>query len=139
MKNFSKLFLIVIPILIIFAIFVSDYLKTPEIEPYYKIGLSGIKEQYVIGEDLSFSLFLNGYGSDCGSYEVQVQKEQILIEGRTIDIDCTKEISEDFEFINIDITSLTLILTESGTYTVIGDFSNKNEEKFQEKKIFKVI
>ena len=91
-----------------------------------------------MGEDLSFSLFLNGYGSDCGSYEVQVQKEQILIEARIIDIDCTKEISEDFEFINIDITSLTLTLTESGTYTVIGDFSNKNEEKFQERKIFKV-
>ncbi|HUT05083.1 MAG TPA: hypothetical protein VMW74_00100 [Nitrosopumilaceae archaeon] len=139
MKNISKILLFVIPIVFILIVFVSDYLKEPEKEAYYKIGLSGIKEQYMVGEELTFSLFLNGYGSDCGSYEVQVLKDKESIEGRSIDIDCTKEISDDFEFINIDITTLTLILTESGTYTVTGEFSNRNGEKFQDKKTFTVI
>lgn len=139
MKKVSKFLLIVIPVAIIFAIFISDYFKESEIEPYYKVGLSGIKNQYFVDEELIFSLFLTGYGSDCGSYEVKVMKKDRQIDGRSIDIDCTEKISKDFEIINIDITTLELILTESGEYTVLGEFSNNNGEKFQEKKIFIVV
>ena len=128
-----------IPIIAISVIFVINYLNEPEIESYYKLGLSGMKEQYFINEELTVSLFLNGYGSDCGSYLIQITKDNNQIEGRSIDIDCTKEISEDFEIINIDITTLTLVLTESGIYTVIGEFSNNSGEKFQEKKTFTMI
>lgn len=138
MKKLSKI-LLIITIVIISGIFVSNYLKEPEVEPYYKIGLSGLKEQYLINEEMNISLFLNGYGSDCGSYQVEIKKGNTQIDGRSIEIDCTKEISEDFEIINIDITTLTLILTESGTYTIIGEFSNNNGEKFQEVKNFNVI
>ena len=139
MKNISKILLLFIPIVIISGIFVSNYLKEPQIEPYYKIGLSGLKEQYLVNEEMNVSLFLNGYGSDCGSYLVEIKKGERQIDGRSIEIDCTKEISEDFENINIDITTLSLILKESGTYTIIGEFSNNNGEKFQEKKNFNVI
>ena len=120
------------------SLFAFDQHKEPEKEPYYKLGLSGIEEQYVVGEELTFSLFLNGYGSECGSYEVQVKKENKQIDGRSIDIGCTEEISKDFEFINIDITTLELILTESGEYIVTGEFSNKEGKKFQEEKTFTV-
>ncbi len=106
----------------------------PKIEPYYKIGLSGIKDQYRIGEELTFSLFLEGYGSDCGSYEVKIIKDEKQIEGRSINIECTEEIAGDFKNINIDITTLTLMLNEPGRYTITGEFSNKNGEKFQDKK-----
>jgi len=139
MKNISKILLLFISIVIISGIFVSNYLKEPQIEPYYKIGLSGLKEQYLVNEEMNVSLFLNGYGSDCGSYLVEIKKGERQIDGRSIEIDCTKEISEDFENINIDITTLSLILKESGTYTIIGEFSNNNGEKFQEKKNFNVI
>ena len=139
MNNISKVLLLLIPIVVISLIFVSNYPQEPEIEPYYKIGLSGLKQQYLVDEELNVSLFLNGYGSDCGSYEIQIKKDNNQIDGRSIDIDCTKEISTDFEIINIDITTLTLILTESGTYTVLGEFSNQSGEKFQEQKTFTVI
>ena len=138
MKKFTKILLIVIPILIILTIFVSDDLKEPEIEPYYKIGLSGIKEQYVMGEDLSFSLFLNGYGSDCGSYKIQVKKDDKQIDGRSIDIDCTKEISNNLEFIHLNIITLESSLVELGPYIVTGEFSNSKSEKFQTKKTYTV-
>ncbi|MDH3610557.1 MAG: hypothetical protein OEM79_02210 [Nitrosopumilus sp.] len=139
MKIISKILLLIIPIIVISIIFVSNYSKEPEIEPYYKIGFSGLKEQYLVDDALTVSLFLNGYGSDCGSYEILIKKDNNQIEGQSIDIDCTKEISQDFEIINIDITTLTLILTESGSYTVIGEFSNNSGEKFQEQKTFRVI
>jgi hypothetical protein len=138
LKNISKILLIVIPVIIISSLFASDQRKEAEKEPYYKLGLSGIEEQYVVGEELTFSLFLNGYGSECGSYKVQVKKENKQIDGRSIDIGCTEEISKDFEFINIDITTLELILTESGEYIVTGEFSNKEGKKFQEEKTFTV-
>ena len=91
---------------------VSDYFKEFKKESYYKIGLSGIKKQYSVGEELKFSLFLNGYGSDCGSYKIQVKKDDKPIDGRSIDIDYTKEISNDLEFIHLDIISLELSLVE---------------------------
>lgn len=138
MKKTPKIILIVIPVVIILTVFVFDYFKEPENESYYKIGLSGIKKQYSVGEELKFSLFLNGYGSDCGSYEVQVKKDNNQIDGRSIDIDCTEEISEDLEFINLDVTTLELILTEPGSYTVTGEFSNNKGEKFQDEKTFTV-
>jgi len=137
MKNL-KVLLIAIPIVIIFSLFVSNYENEPEIEAFYKLGLSGIKEQYFVGEELSFSLFLNGYGSECGSYGVKVKKDGKSIEGRSIEIECTKEISHDFEFINIDIIDYALILTESGAYTVTGEFSNNRGENLQDKKTLMV-
>jgi hypothetical protein len=138
MKKTPKILLVAIPVVIIFTIFVSDYFKEPETETFYKIGLSGIKKQYSVGEELKFSLFLNGYGSDCGSFGVQVKKDGKQIDGRSIEIDCTEEISKDLEFINIDMTTLELSLAEPGSYTVTGEFSNSKGEKFQDKKTFSV-
>ena len=83
-------------------------------------------------------MFLNGYGNDCGSYKIQVKKDDKQIEGRSIDIDCTKEISNDLEFINLDVTTLELSLVELGPYIVTGEFSNSKGEKFQDKKTFTV-
>jgi len=128
----------IILVVIILTIGLSDYFNESEKESYYKIGLSGIKKQYSVGEELRFSLFLNGYGSDCGTYEVQVKKDGKQIDGRSIDIDCTKEISEDLEFINLDVTTLELSLVEHGSYIVTGEFSNSKGEKFQDKKTFTV-
>jgi hypothetical protein len=138
MKKTLKIFLIVIPIVIILTSFVLNYFEEPKTEAYYKIGLSGIKKQYSVGEELKFSLFLNGYGSDCGHYEVQVRIEDIQIDGRSIDIDCSEEISNEFEFINLDVTTLELSLIESGSYIATGEFSNSKGEKFQDEKTFVV-
>ena len=138
MKKTPKIILMIILVVIILTIGLSDYFNESEKESYYKIGLSGIKTQYSVGEELRFSLFLNGYGSDCGTYEVQVKKDGKQIDGRSIDIDCTKEISEDLEFINLDVTTLELSLIEPGSYIVTGEFSNGKGEKFQEKKTFTV-
>jgi hypothetical protein len=138
MKKILKILIMIIPFVIILTIGASDYFKESEKEPYYKIGLSGIKKQYSVGEELRFSLFLNGYGSDCGSYEIQIKKEDKQIDGRTIDINCTKEISDDLEFINLDVTALELSLVESGSYIATGKFSNSKGEKFQTEKTFTV-
>ncbi len=118
--------------------FSSENQEEVKIDPFYKIGLSGIKDKYAIGEELTFSLFLNGYGSECGSYEVQITKEGRQIEGREINIECTEKTAKVFENINVDITTLTLILSEPGIYIVTGEFSNKNGEKFQDKKNIEV-
>ena len=128
----------IIPFVIIVTVGASDYFKEYEKETHYKIGLSGIKNQYSVGEELKFSLFLNGYGSDCGSYEVQVKKDGKQIDGRSLDIDCTKEIMDDLEFINLDVTTLELSLAESGSYIATGEFSSSKGEKFQDKKTFTV-
>jgi len=138
MKKTSKTLLIAIPFVIILTIGVSDYFKEFKKESYYKIGLSGIKKQYSVGDELKFSLFLNGFGSDCGTYKVQVKKDGKQIDGRSIDIDCTKEISDDLEFINLDVTTIELSLVELGPYIVTGEFSNSKSEKFQTKKTFTV-
>ncbi len=138
MKKTLKIILIIIPVVIILTVFESDYFKESEKELDYKIGLSGIKKQYSVGEELKISLFLNGYGSDCGSYEVQVKKDGKQIDGRSIDIDCTEEIRKDLEFINLDVITLELSLDDAGSYIATGEFSNSKGEKFQDKKIFTV-
>jgi len=138
MKSISKILLIVIPIVVISIVFASDYFKEVDKETFYKIGLSGIKKQYSVGEELKLTLFLNGYGSDCGSYELQVKKEGKQIDGKSIDIGCSEEIIKDFEFINLDVTTLELVLVEPGSYVATGEFSNSSGEKFQEKKNFSV-
>jgi len=139
MKLVPKILLILIPTVIIFTVFVLGYAGEPEKEPYYKIGLSGIKKQYILGEEITFSLFLNGYGSECGSYKISLKKEDMEIESRSMDIDCEGDISGNLEFVNIDITTLELTLLESGAYTAIGEFSSNDGGKFQEKKTFTVI
>lgn len=138
MKNISKILLTIISAVIISTVFASDYFKEPEKEAFYKIGLSGIKKQYSVGEELNFSLFLNGYGSDCGHYEVQVRIDGNQIDGRSIDIDCSEKISDELEFINLDVTTLELSLIESGSYIATGEFSNSKGEKFQDEKTFVV-
>jgi len=138
MKNISKILLTIISIVIISTVFASEYFKEPENETFYKIGLSGIKKQYSVGEELKLSLFLNGYGSDCGTYEVQIKKEDKQIDGKSIDIDCSEEIIKDFEDINLDVITLELILIEPGSYVATGEFSNSNGERFQNEKTFVV-
>ena len=56
---------------------------------------------------------------------------------RTID-DWYSEISNDLEFINLDVTTLGLSLVEPGSYIASGEFSNSKSEKFQTKKTFTV-
>ena len=138
MKKKYKTIFLLFPVVIILIVFVSDYFKESEKEVFYKIGLSGIKKQYSVGEEIKFSLFLSGYGSDCGSYEIQVKKDSKQIDGKAIDIDCTKDISKDLQLINLDVTTLELSLTEPGSYIAIGEFSNSEGEKFQYKKTFSV-
>jgi hypothetical protein len=138
MKKTLKILLVLIPVVIIFTIFASDYFKESEKEVFYKIGLSGIKKQYNVGDELKFSLFLNGYGSDCGSYEIQVKRGNNQIDGKSVDIDCTETISEDFEVINLDVITLELVLSEPGSYIATGEFSNSKGEKFQYEKTFSV-
>jgi hypothetical protein len=138
MKSISKILLIIISIVIISTVFASDYFKEPDKEAFYKIGLSGIKKQYSVDEELKLSLFLNGYGSDCGSYELQVKKDNKQIDGKTIDIDCSEEITKDFEDINLDVITLELILIESGSYVATGEFSNSNGKRFYDEKTFVV-
>jgi hypothetical protein len=138
MKNISKILLTIISVVIISTVFASDYLKEDKKEVFYKIGLSGIKKQYSVGDELKLTLFLNGYGSDCGSYELQVKKDDKQIDGRSIDIDCSEEIIKDFENINLDVTTLELILIEPGSYVATGEFSNSNGERFQDEKTFVV-
>jgi hypothetical protein len=138
MKNISKILLTIMSIVIISTVFASDYFKEPNKEIFYKIGLSGIKKQYSVGEELKLTLFLNGYGSDCGSYELQVKKEGKQIEGKSIDIGCSEKIIKDFEFINLDVTTLELVLVEPGSYVATGEFSNSNGERFQNEKTFVV-
>ena len=138
MKNISKILLAIISVMIISTVFASEYFKEPEKESIYKIGLSGIKKQYFVGEELKLSLFLNGYGSDCGSYEVQIKKEDKQIDGKSIDVDCSEEIIKDFEDLNLDVTTLELILIEPGSYVATGEFSNSDGERFQDEKTFVV-
>jgi hypothetical protein len=138
MKNISKILLTIISVVIISTVFASDYLKEDKKEVFYKIGLSGIKKQYSVGDELKLTLFLSGHGSDCGSYEVQVKKDDKQIDGRSIDIDCSEEIIKDFENINLDVTTLELILFEPGSYVATGEFSNSNGERIQDEKTFVV-
>jgi len=138
MKKTFKVLLVLIPVVIVFTVFVSDYFKEPEKEVFYKIGLSGIKKQYNVGDELAFSLFVNGYGSDCGSYEIQVKKDNNQIDGKSVDIDCTEAISKDFEVINLDVITLELVLSEPGSYVATGEFSNSKGERFQYEKTFSV-
>jgi len=138
MKDISKILLTIFFVVIISTVFASNYFKEPEKEAFYKIGLSGIKKQYSVGEELKLTLFLNGHGSDCGSYEVQIKKEGKQIEGKSIDIDCSEKIIKDFEDINLDVATLELILIEPGSYVATGEFSNSNDERFQNEKSFVV-
>jgi len=136
MRVISKVLLIIIPILVISAFFVMDFSKESEITEKYQVGLSEIKKQYVIGEDISFSLFLTGYGNECGSYEILLKKNDRIIESKSIDIDCNRTASKDFDFVNIDIITLDHTLLESGDYVAKGEFSKNEGQNFQYEKTF---
>ena len=138
MKFLSKILLLVIPGVIILALFMTNLSQESLTEENYQIGLSGIKKQYTIGDEIVFSLFLTGYGNECGSYEILLMKDTIPIERKSIDIDCSEKIDKDFEIINFDIITLELILLEAGDYTAIGEFTKVDGQKFQELKILKV-
>ncbi|HUU47608.1 MAG TPA: hypothetical protein VMW55_02370 [Nitrosopumilaceae archaeon] len=139
MRLVSKALLIIIPTIIILAIFAINSPKESEIKENYQLGLSGIKKQYVKGEMIIFSLFLKGYGSECGTYDVQLKKGDTIIERKSIDIDCTETVGKDFEFVNIDITTLEWTLLEAGNYTAVGEFTKNDGQKFQDQKTFTVI
>lgn len=139
MRRVSKALLIIIPAIIILAIFAINSPKESEIKENYQLGLSGIKKQYVKGEMIIFSLFLKGYGSECGTYDVQLKKGDTIIERKSIDIDCTETVGKDFEFVNIDITTLEWTLLEAGNYTAAGEFTKNDGQKFQDQKTFTVI
>jgi len=139
MRLAFKSLLIVIPISVIFGLLVWSYTNNPEIEEYYQLGLSGIKKQYVINEKVIFSIFLNGYGSECGIYDVQLKKEDTIIDSKSISIDCTEIVEKKFEFVNIDITTLEWALPDLGEYAVVGEFTKSDGQKFQDQKTFTVI
>jgi len=139
MKTVTKILLGVIPLVVIGVLFVLNYSQETHIEENYLLGLSGIKKQYIAGEEISFSLFLKGYGSECGAYNILLMKGENQIEEKSIDIDCSERISKDFQSVNIDIVTLESILLETGDYTAIGEFTNVSAEKFQDKKNFTVI
>ena len=134
----KKVILIIIPIVVILGFLIMEFPIESVNEEYYQVGLSGIKKQYVVGEEIIFSLFLKGYGNECGTYDVQLMKGDTIIESKSIVIDCTESVDKDFEFVNIDITTLELSLLEDGEYTAIGEFSKNNDKKIQDQKMFTV-
>lgn len=134
--------LIVISIIIIVSIVAFTNPNEPEKQVHYEIGLSGIKEQYVVGEELQFSIFLNGYGSPCGDYSAQVKKGEKLIEEWSLETSCIggeKEKKIDLEYHTSGTTTFKLTLTESGLYTVTGEFWKVEYGKFHTKENFTVI
>ena len=139
MKTLTKILLGSIPVVIIVAFFVLGYTLESDIEEYYQVGLSGIKKQYVVDEEITFSLFLKGYGSECGSYGIRLMKGEMQIDGKTIDIDCNERVSKEFQTVNIDIVTIERVLLETGEYTASGEFTNNNGKKIQDKKYFTVI
>ncbi|MFQ5440375.1 MAG: hypothetical protein ACE5DL_02825 [Nitrosopumilaceae archaeon] len=139
MKTILKSLLVIIPILVIVTFLVIEFPKKSQAEENYQVGLSGIKKQYLVGEEGIFSLFLTGYGSECGSFEIRLLKNNEPIEGKSIDIDCSQIVRSDFENLNIDIVSLEWVFLEPGEYTVLGEFSKNNDKKNQDEKTFSVI
>jgi len=138
----KKIILVVIPITIIVIVFVLGYTFEPTKQVHYEIGLSGITEQYVVSEELRFSIFLNGYGSPCGDYSAIIKKDNETIEFWNLDGLCpptSEEIFLDFEFSSSTMKPFKMILTESGSYTVIGEFERGDYDKIQATESFTVI
>lgn len=139
MKLFLKTLLIIIPIIVILGLLVWSYTNESEIEEYYQLGLSGIKKQYIVDEKIIFSIFLKGYGSECGTYDIQLKSKDVTIKSNSISIDCTEIVGKDFDFVNIDVTTMEWTLLETGEYTAIGKFEKSDGQKFQDQKTFTVI
>lgn len=139
MKTLIKILLGSIPVGVIAAFIVLGYAQESDIEEYYQVGLSGIKKQYVVDEEIIFSLFLKGYGNECGSYGIRLMKGEIQIDEKSIDIDCDERVSKEFQTVNIDIVTIERVLLETGDYTASGEFTNNNGKKIQDEKHFTVI
>ena len=130
------------PIAVISTIFGFVYFNEPVKEVHYEIGISGIKEQYVIGEQLKFSIFLNGYGSPCGDYKIKILKGDQFIDGGGVDMLCVGPPEEkfmDLEFYMPERTTFKLVLNETGSYTVTAEFWRIDYGKITTQKNFDVI
>ena len=101
--------------------------------------MSGIKQEYVVGEELTFSIFLNGYGSPCGDYSAHVKKGEEFIDEWSLEALCLGEEKIDLEFHTSPHTTYKLILTESGSYTATGTFWKVGYGTFETSKNFTVI
>jgi hypothetical protein len=139
MRLAFKVLFIILPLVLISGLLVPSFTNEPENEQSYQLGISGIKKQYEVGEKVVFSIFLKGYGSECGIYDVQLRIENLAIESKSISIDCTEIVGKDFDFVNIDVTTMEWTLLESGEYTVIGKFEKSDGQKFQDQKTFRVV
>ncbi len=100
------------------------------LEEHYEIEIVGLKEEYVLGEEYSFSFVISGYGNECAKYEVFFPDENGHIVGISAEPLCDPNPTLHEFKINYSDSKGTLgntAIKNPGTYvvTIIFDKPNK--------------
>jgi len=92
--------------------------STTEKNEFYELSVQELKEEYPINGKVKFSVILSGYGGACGTFEIDVEKnEKKLPQLANFILDCTGSTMEKFSFNLSDNNFIKdFIPNESGTY-----------------------
>ncbi len=114
--------------------FASDdktlYPTTILLEEHYEIEIIGLNDEYILGEEYSFSFIISGYGHECATYEVLYPDENGSIVGMGAEPLCDPTMTlHEFE-INYSDKKRTLgnvVIKNPGVYTVTITFDKPNK------------
>ena len=100
-------------------------IKIPPLEKpaHYEFEFSGLKESYLVNEQVDVSLHVSGYGSLCGELYLYFQKDGKITgspNGRALDCTGNSSYELDSKYTGIEINNR---FNETGTYSVVATFN----------------
>lgn len=108
----------------------TQYPTMMTLEEHYEIEIVGLKDEYVLGEEYSFSFVISGYGDECAAYEVRYPDANGYVVGIGAEHSCDPNIPpHEFE-IDYFASKGTLgnaVIKNPGTYVVTITFDKPNK------------
>ena len=99
--------------------------STEEKKEFYELSVQGLQDEYQIIDKVEFSVVLSGYGGVCGTFEVDIEKdEEKLAQLANSIFDCTGPTLEQFS-LNLSENNRVkdFIPRDSGTYLLKIQFA----------------
>jgi hypothetical protein len=99
-------------------------------EEHYKIEIMGLKDEYTVGEEYSFSFVISGYGHSCANYQASYPDENGNIIHVGAEVLCAPEKSmHEFKFNPLDGKEPlgNTGIKKPGTYTISVTFEKPNK------------